>query len=103
VFNGLWDLPIGEERDSGDKPEPHREWLVRCFSHIELASIFTAESGRPVNPLAGLDSNRSHAFPLSSRPLGLGRNALQNPAVVTLNLRVLKYFLLVSRNAWTLS
>jgi len=67
VFNGLWDLPIGEERDSGDKPEPHREWLVRCFSHIELASIFTAESGRPVNPWTGLDSNRSHAFPLSSR------------------------------------
>jgi hypothetical protein len=92
VFNALWDLPIGEEEGSGRKPEPDRGWLVRTFSHIEVALIFTAESGRPVNPLTGLDSNRTHAFPLSSRPLGLGRNALQNPAVVTLNLRVLKYF-----------
>jgi hypothetical protein len=92
VFNALWDLPIGEEEGSGRKSEPDQGWFVRTFSHIEVAPIFTAESGRPLNPLTGLDSNRSHAFPLSSRPLGLGRNALQTPAVVTLNLRVLKYF-----------
>jgi hypothetical protein len=53
VFNGLWDLSVGEERDSGNKPEPHSEWLVRSCSHIELAPIFIAESGRPVNPLTG--------------------------------------------------
>jgi len=92
VFNALWDLPIGEEEGSGRKSEPDQGWLVRTFSHIEVAPIFIAESGRPVNPLTGLDSNRTHAFPLSSRPLGFGRNALQNPAVVMLNLRVLKYF-----------
>ena len=92
VFNALWDLPIGEEEGNGRKSEPDQGWLVRTFSHIELAAILTAESGRPVNPLTGLDSNRTHASPLSSRPLSLGRNSLQNPAVVTLNLRVLKYF-----------
>ena len=54
-------------------------WLTRTFRHIELAPIFTVASGQPVNPLTGLDSNLSHAFPLSSRPFGLGRNSLQNP------------------------
>jgi hypothetical protein len=92
VFNALWDLPIGDEEDSSHKSEQNRGWLVRTFSHIEFAPIFTAESGRPVNPLTGLDSNRTHAFPLSSRPLALGRNSLQTPAIVSLDLRVLKYF-----------
>jgi hypothetical protein len=75
VFNALWDLPIGEEEGSGHKSEPDQGWLVRTFSHIEVAPIFTAESGRPVNPLTGLDSNRTHAFPLSSRPLGLAKSS----------------------------
>jgi len=92
VFNALWDLPIGEEEDSVQNSAPSRGWLVRAFSHIELAPIFVAESGRPVNPLTGLDSNRAHAFPLSSRPLDLGRNSLETPAVVGLDLRALKYF-----------
>jgi hypothetical protein len=91
VFNALWDLPIGDEEDS-QKPKENSGWLVRGFSHIELAPIFTAESGRPVDPLTGLDSNRTDAFPLSSRPFGFGRNSLQTPAVVSLDLRVLKYF-----------
>jgi TonB dependent receptor len=92
VFNALWDLPIGDEEDPGQESKRNHSWLVRTFSHIELAPIFTAESGRPLDPLTGLDSNRTGAFPLSSRPLGLGRNSLQIPAIVTLDLRVLKYF-----------
>ena len=92
VFNALWDLPIGDEEDGGQKPPQNRGWLVRTFSHIEIAPIFTVETGRPVNPLTGLDSNRTNAFPLSSRPLGFGRNSLQTPAIVTMDLRVLKYF-----------
>jgi len=92
VFSALWDLPIGDEDDSGGKLNQNSGWLTRTFSHIELAPIFTAESGRPVNPLTGLDSNQSHAFPLSGRPLDLGRNSLQTPAIVTMDLRVLKYF-----------
>lgn len=92
VFNALWDLPIGDEEDSPQQSAQNLSWPVRAFSHIEVAPIFTAESGRPVDPLTGLDSNRSDAFPLSSRPLGVARNSLQTPAIVTLDLRVVKYF-----------
>jgi TonB dependent receptor/TonB-dependent Receptor Plug Domain len=92
VFNALWELPIGDEEDkpAGEKENPG--WLTRTFQHIEVAPIFTAGTGQPVNPLVGLDSNRSHAFPLSSRPLGLARNSLQNPATANMDFRVLKYF-----------
>lgn len=92
VFNALWDLPIGPDEDSGEKSTKSSGWLTKTFSHIEVAPIFTAESGRPVNPLTGLDSNQSHAFPLSGRPLGFGRNTLETPATVTMDFRVLKYF-----------
>ena len=93
VFNALWDLPIGdEEEQSGKSNEEDKGWLTQTFSHIEVAPILTLESGRPVNPLTGVDSNRSHAFPLSARPLNLGRNSLQTPALFATDLRVLKYF-----------
>ena len=91
VFNALWDLPIGDDEGNGGKSNQSSGWLTRTFSHIELAPIFTAGSGRPVNPLTGLDSNQSHAFPLSGRPLGFGRNSLRTPAIVTMDLRALKY------------
>ena len=92
VFNALWDLPIGEEEDKGGKSGESTSWLTETFSHIEVAPILTLESGRPVNPLTGLDSNQGHAFPLSARPLGLGRNSLNSPALATMDFRVLKYF-----------
>ncbi len=46
----------------------------------------------PANPLTGLDSNRSHAFPLSARPLNFVRDSLALPVQVTMDLRILKYF-----------
>jgi outer membrane receptor for ferrienterochelin and colicin len=92
VFNALWELPIGDEEDKGGKSEESTSWLTQTFSHIEVAPILTLESGRPVNPLTGLDSNQSHAFPLSGRPLGLGRNSLSTPALATMDFRALKYF-----------
>jgi hypothetical protein len=92
VFNALWDLPIGDEDDKGGKPEENTGWLTQTFSHIEMAPILTLESGRPVDPLTGLDSNRNHPFPLSARPLALGRDSLNTPALFTMDLRVLKYF-----------
>jgi len=73
VFNALWELPVGEEEDNGKKAEGNAARLTKIFSHIEVAPILTLESGRPVNPLTGLDSNQSHAFPLSARPLSLSR------------------------------
>ncbi len=92
VFNALWELPIADEEDKGRKSEENTGWLTQTFSHIEVAPILTLESGRPVNPVTGLDSNQSHAFPLSARPLGLGRNSLHTPALATMDTRVLKYF-----------
>jgi len=91
VFNALWDLPIGDEEEKG-KAKEEAGWVTKTFSHIEMAPIFTAASGQPVNPLTGLDANRSHAFPLSSRPLGFGRNSMETPRTVAMDFRVLKYF-----------
>jgi len=70
AFNALWDLPIPGE--------------------IRLAPIITIGTGRPTNPLVGLDSNRSDAFPLSSRPLGLGRNSLLTQRTANVDLGVIK-------------
>jgi outer membrane receptor for ferrienterochelin and colicin len=92
VFNALWEVPIGDEDDNGGTSKQGSGWFTRTLSHIEVAPIFTADSGRPINPLTGLDSNQSHAFPLSARPLDLGRNSLSTPALATMDLRVLKYF-----------
>jgi outer membrane receptor for ferrienterochelin and colicin len=70
VLNALWNLPIPGQ--------------------IELAPLITLGTGRPINPLVGLDSNRSDAFPLSARPLGLGRNSLQTPGIAIVDLGVVK-------------
>jgi hypothetical protein len=92
VFNALWELPIGDEEEKDGKSKENTSWLTQTFSHIEVAPILTLESGQPVNALTGLDSNQSHAFPLSARPLGLGRNSLNTSALATMDFRVLKYF-----------
>ena len=89
VFNALWELPIGDQEPG--KPAQDN-WVTRIFGHIEVAPIFTAESGRPVNPLTGVDSTRSGAFPLSARPLGFGRNSFKSPLLLNTDFRVLKYF-----------
>jgi hypothetical protein len=89
VFNALLELPIGDEEPG--KP-PKDDWLTKVFGHIEVAPIVTLESGRPVNPLTGVDSNRNDAFPLSSRPLGFGRNSFNAPMLANVDFRVLKYF-----------
>jgi hypothetical protein len=89
VFNALWELPIGDEEPG--KPAQDN-WMMRIFGHIEVAPIFTVESGRPVNPLTGLDSTRSGDFPLSARPLGFGRNSLKSLLLMNTDFRVLKYF-----------
>ncbi len=89
VFNALWELPIGDE-EPGKPAEDN--WVTRIFGHIQMAPIFTLESGRPVNPLTGIDSNGSHAFPLSARPPGLGRNSLKTPTLANVDFRVLKFF-----------
>jgi hypothetical protein len=90
VASALFDLPIGEKEDRkpGDVPSA---W-VRALSHIEIAPILTVGSGGPVNVVTGGDDNRTRAFPFTSRPLGLSRNAARLPSSATVDLRVLKYF-----------
>ncbi len=87
VLSGLFDLPIGDEE--GEPHRPH-SFLVNLFSNIELAPIFTAESGLPVNPLTGLDTTGTLSWPLSARPAGMARDSLRLPPLVSLDLRILK-------------
>lgn len=88
VFSGTFDLPFGDE-DEGKKPSG---LTSKIFGNIETAPILTIGSGRPIDPLTGFDANRTGAFPLSSRPLGFGRNSLRTGTQAQLDLRVLKFF-----------
>ncbi len=96
VLSALFDLPFGEQeeknRKSSSPRSAPREALGAVLGHIELAPILTVATGRPENPLTGLDSDRNHAFPLASRPLGFGRNTLTTPRTASLDLRIVKYF-----------
>jgi hypothetical protein len=96
VLSALYDLPFGTEEEKKGKPGAAAKGGSKLpgdiLGHIELAPILTIASGRPVDPLTGLDSNQSHAFPLAARPLGFGRNALSTPRTIVADLRVLKYF-----------
>ena len=67
VLSGTFDLPFGDEQET-KKPSGV---IAKLFDNIEVAPILIVGSGRPINPLTGFDANRSSAFPLSSRPLGL--------------------------------
>lgn len=96
VANGLWELPIGDEEEArGQAVSP--SCLTRIFGHLEIAPILTVESGRPVDPLMGVDDG-SHPYPLSARPLAFGRNSLRTPLFANVDLCLLKYFP-VSRTA----
>jgi hypothetical protein len=97
VLSALYDLPFGEEEEKAGKPQPQRGGsgiLGDIFGHIEVAPIMTIGSGRPMNPLTGVDSTRNAAYPLSSRPLGFGRNTLRTPVFATIDLRAIKYVLI---------
>lgn len=88
VLSGLIDLPIGPEEGV---PAPANEsLLVRVLSNIEFAPILTLESGRPVNPVTGVDLSGLQSYPFADRPVGLGRNSLLLPPLASLDLRILK-------------
>jgi hypothetical protein len=95
VVSALYDLPFGDEDEKkGQSPRQKNAAVDRLSSileHIEVAPIVTLGGGRPVNPLTGVDSNRSDSFPISSRPLGFVRNGLRTPWFAAVDLRVLKY------------
>jgi hypothetical protein len=88
VFSGTFDLPFADE-EQGKKSSGVK---AKLLGNIEAAPILMIGSGRPINALNGFDANRSGAFPLSSRPLGFGRNSLVTTSQVQFDLRVLKFF-----------
>jgi len=88
VFSGTFDLPFADEEE-GKKPSGV---IAKLLGNVEAAPIVMIGSGRPINPLTGFDANHSGAFPLSSRPLGFGRNSLTTTSQVQFDLRVLKFF-----------
>jgi hypothetical protein len=90
VASALFDLPIGDEEDR--KPGETPGLWTRVFGNIEMAPIFTLDSGQPINPLTGADDNRTLTLPITARPLGDSRNSLRLPASATFDLRVLKFF-----------
>ncbi|HKC63163.1 MAG TPA: TonB-dependent receptor, partial [Pyrinomonadaceae bacterium] len=93
VLSSLFDLPFGEEEEGkGSSNKEGNDLLGTMLGHIEIAPIVTLSSGRPVNPLTGVDEEHSRAYPLASRPLGLGRNSLSTPRFINFDLRALKYF-----------
>ncbi len=90
VFSGTFDLPFGDEEEEGGKAASGL--VAKVFGRIEAAPIVTVGSGRPIDPLVGVDANHNAAFPLSSRPIGFSRNALRTPSQIEADLRLLKYF-----------
>ena len=93
VLSGLFDLPFGEAEEGGRPASSGARnggLFNRLLSNVELGPIVDIGSGRPVNPLTGVDSSLNDAFPLSSRPLGFGRNSLRTPSLANVDLRVLK-------------
>ncbi len=91
VFSGLFELPFGEEQ--AERKASAGEGITgKVLAHIELAPIVTIQSGRPVNPIVGIDAEHNLAWPLSSRPLGMARNSLRMPAQASVDFRVVKYF-----------
>jgi hypothetical protein len=93
VLSSLFDLPIGED----EQAQESGGLLSTVFGHIEMAPIVTLSSGRPVDALTGGDEERSRAYPLASRPLGLSRNSLRTRRFINVDLRALKYFPLGGR------
>src|SRR5262249_23055999 len=96
VVSALFDLPFAEaeERGSGSDGGGLAEAILR---NIEVAPLVTLSSGQPVKALTGADEERSHVFPLVSRPLGLARNSLRTTGFFNVALRAVKYIPLRER------
>jgi hypothetical protein len=96
-LSGIFDLPFGEDEERGSSTGVQSQgglvrFVDKVLGNVELAPILSVGSGRAVNALVGLDSNRSHAFPLSARPEAFGRNTLSTPSFASVDFRVVKYF-----------
>lgn len=74
-------------------------WIRATLEGLTFAPMFTYGSGRPLNVLDSTDSQRSGAYPVSSRPFGLGRNPNYGPSLRSLDLRVFKVIKVMNERA----
>ena len=90
TLSGLWLIgpDLGDPADTARNTHPSP--VMKALTGLDFAPIVSIASGFRGNPITGLDSNRGHIFPFATRPSGYSRNALQTPANIDLNLRVLK-------------
>ena len=84
AISALFELPA-EELGMPD-------WLGSVFEDLSFAPILTLGSRRPINALLTTDVYRTGAYPLSARPLGLGRNPYWSPSTASLDLRLMKTY-----------
>lgn len=66
------------------------EWLKSAIDKWNLAPVFVAGSGRPLNTLLTTDVYRTGAYPISARPLGFARNSQLGPATYSIDVRLMK-------------
>ena len=90
TLSGLWLIgpDLGDPADAAKNANPGP--LMKAFTGLEFAPIVSITSGFQANATTGLDTSREHIFPFAARPVGYGRNALQTPMNVDVDLRVLK-------------
>ena len=86
VASALFELGDTDDPVAGAVPS----WWDRILKNVEVAPIVTVESGRPYNATIGTGAEQ--AFPATARPRGYGRNSERLPPSATVNLRLLKYF-----------
>ena len=80
--SGTWEIP------TDDLPGP--EWFKTAIDKWNLAPVFVAGSGRPLNTLVTTDLYRTGAYPITARPPGFGRNSMLGPATYSVDVRLMK-------------
>lgn len=90
VMSGLYVVGPDLDDPADMAKSAHPNALQRIVYGLEFAPIMEAVSGLRDNALTGADSNEEHVYPFAARPLGVGRNAMQTPAQLHFDLRVLK-------------
>jgi hypothetical protein len=91
--SAVFELPVDEAKSLP-------KWLRESLENISLAPILTVGTGRPLNALASTDSFQTGAYPLSARPFGLSRNPFWSPALINMDLRLMKTIFLWRERAW---
>jgi hypothetical protein len=90
VLSGLWVMGPDLDDPAAMAKAAHPNRFQRIVYGLEFAPIVEAGSGFRDNALTGADSNDEHVYPFAAQPLGVRRNAMQTPAQLQVDLRVLR-------------